>query len=802
LTAPADPLIDEAIRLRDARRFGDALRCLRDTEATGRQAPPFLDAERATLLARWGRLREAALVAARAVDGGLPDLERLAECVASVANAGLPADGLAGRLFAGDAPVLRKLRADILRSFGRWTDAIPTYRQLVSIDTENVDAWMALADCLVRTGGDDEALQCFARVIELVPEQSVAWGHVAAIHALAGRYGPALDIYDSGREFAASIRGQVLANHAITRFRAGDVDGCLALLLSFLPGDPDLNGQMQLGPTLLTFGEFEEGWKQYEFRWMTGDHATERPGWARPHWNGQNLDGKTIVIVREQGIGDFFQFARYLPMLKARGAKLLLSSFGGVADVAARLFGADALIADGDPVPEHDCFAFLLSLPRAFGTTVATIPPPLAGLAPTPERSEAWAATLSALRRPRVGVVWAGRPEHLRDKQRSMPLEALAPVLKLPGIAFVGLQKGPAVAQCEAIPESVDWTGLGPALDTLDDAIAVLDGVDLLVTVDTALAHIAATMGKPVWMLVAQPPDFRWLSHGATSPWYPSMRLFRQRVAGDWSEPVRELAAALAEYRDTGSLPSAPASDDAGRMPPGHPKGPPAAAPRSRLARALPMRHGFLQYDPGEPVLGASLEHYGEWLEPVLGRVLSHVVAGGVVVEAHPGAGAHALPLGRRIGPDGQLLLFEPRAFHRRMLENNLRANGLSNATMLGRTLAGAGGTGDADTVDDLGLDRLDALVLHEGTEDLASIVEAADETLWRCRPVVAATATDESRLAAAAASLRDRSYVTRVTTIPVHAAANYNRVADDRTEGATVAFLFAVPEERRAAAA
>ena len=213
------------------------------------------------------------------------------------------------------------------------------------------------------------------------------------------------------------------------------------------------------------------------------------------------------------------------------------------------------------------------------------------------------------------------------------------------------------------------------------------------------------------------------------------------------------------------------------------------------------MRHGFLQYDPGDPLRGASLEHYGEWLEPVLGRVLPHVVAGGVVVEANPGAGAHTLPLGRRIGPEGQLLLLEPRAFDRRMLENNLRANGLSNATLLGRTLAGAGGTGDADTVDDLGLDRLDALVLHDGTDALASIVEAADETLWRCRPVVAATATDESRLAAAAASLRDRSYVVQVTTIPVHAAANYNRVADDRTEGATVAFLFALPEERRAPA-
>ena len=799
MTAVGGDPLGEVVRLRDARRFGDAVRSLRDLQAEGRLAPALVQAERAVLLARWGRLKEAAHEAARAIAGGVEARERLADCIAALANAGVPAAGVADQSFGGDAPVLRKLRADVLRSQGRWSDAMPLLQGLVAADARNVDAWLALADCLIHAGRDEDARQCFERVIALVPDHSVAWGHLAAIHALAGRYREALDVYEGGREFATPVRGQVLANHAITRFRAGDVEGCRALLLALLPDDPDLNGHMQLGPTLLAYGEFDEGWRQYEFRWMTGNHATERPGWVRPHWNGQDLDGRTIVIVREQGIGDFFQFARYLPMLKARGAKLLLSSFGGVADIAARLFGADALIADGDPVPEHDYFAFLLSLPRAFGTTVATIPPPLADLAPTPERSEAWAATLSAFRHPRVGVVWAGRPEHLRDKQRSMPLEALAPVLKLPGIAFVGLQKGPAVAQCEAIPESVDWTGLGPALDTLDDAIAVLDGVDLLVTVDTALAHIAATMGKPVWMLVAHPPDFRWLAHGATSPWYPSMRLFRQRVAGDWSEPVRELAAALAEYRDTGRLPSFPALDVAGGTPPDLPESRAASTPRSRLARALPMRHGFLQYDPGEPVLGAGLEHYGEWLEPVLGRVLPHVVAGGVVVEANPGAGAHALPLGRRVGPDGQLLLFEPRAFHRRMLENNLRANALSNATLLGRTLAGAGRTGDADTVDDLGLDRLDALVLREDAEDLASIVAAADETLWRCRPVVAATATDESRLAAAAASLRDRSYVTQVTTIPVHAAANYNRVADDRTGGVTVAFLFALPEERRA---
>lgn len=794
--APAQHIVG---RDADPRRFGDALRQLRDGEAEGRTGPVEGHVERAILFAGWGRLPEAARHAAYAIGGRPKDLRRLSACIARLADARIP---VAAALDIGDGEAdlaLVKMQADILRSQNRFSDAIPLLRRSLDAARDDVVLSMALADCLIASGRDAEALECLERVVRIAPDHSVAWAHIAAIHTLAGRYDSALQVCEHHRFHDERIRAEAVVNHAITRFHAGDSTGCLSQLLSFLPTDPVITGHMQLGPVLLARGVWDEGWRQYEFRWLTGAFASERPNGSSPHWNGQDLDGRTVLVVREQGIGDFFQFARYIPMLQARGARVILQSFAGVASIANRLFPDAVVLEEGDEIPRHDYFAFLMSLPRAFGAAVAAIPGPVPGLAPLPERAEFWKAALPASSRMRVGVVWAGRPEHLRDRQRSMALEALAPVLAIPGIQFVGLQKGPAVAQCEALPDRLDWTSLGPALDTLEDAIAVLDRIDVLVTVDTALAHIAATMGKPVWMLVTSPPDFRWRDQGDATPWYPSMRIFRQRVPGRWSDPVREVVAALTDRRDQHAERRPPSAAGPARETPGafessfvRPLG---------LARALPMRHGFLQYDPDEPLVGASLEQYGEWLEPVLERVQASLAEGDVVVEANPGIGTFSLPIASKVGLRGDLLLFEPRSGRRRMLANNLRAHRIAHASLLGRALVGSAAEigACADTVDDLGLPRLDMLLLHVAEVPSSPIVEGASETLWRCRPDVVAMAESESALEAPAACLRDHGYVVERLQVPVFSRGNFNRQPDDRTDGKTCAVLIAQPEEGRA---
>jgi hypothetical protein len=384
-----------------------------------------------------------------------------------------------------------------------------------------------------------------------------------------------------------------------------------------------------------------------------------------------------------------------------------------------------------------------------------------------------------------VGIVWAGRPEHSRDRQRSVPLSSLLPLLDVAGVSFVGLQKGAAVAQAEIVPERVDWLGVGPESDDLEDAAAIVAQLDLVITVDTAIAHLGGVMGKTVWMLVADPPDFRWGLEGEATPWYPTLRLFRQPAPGDWATPVARMADALRAW-----------------------VGDPASVPRPRivasrpvvetriphLARALPTRHGFVQYDPDEPLVGRSIERYGEWLEEALDATLALARPGATVVIASPGIGMHAIALSRTLGDDGHLMLFEPRTPMRRMLANNLAANRVGNATLLPRALGAVPGV-DTDSVDRLALDRVDGLKLDAGSEAEA-IVEGASETLWRCRPWVSIACDDDATLGRCAARLRESGYRTYELRSPLHRNDNFAQRDEDVFDGRVALTLIALPEE------
>jgi hypothetical protein len=402
---------------------------------------------------------------------------------------------------------------------------------------------------------------------------------------------------------------------------------------------------------------------------------------------------------------------------------------------------------------------------------------------------------------PCVGIAWAGRPEHAHDKDRSIPLATLAPILDIPGVQFVGLQKGSAVVQAECVPERVDFVNLGPESQELDDAVAILAEVDLLVTVDTALAHIAATMGKPVWMLVGNPADFRWQVAGDDTPWYPTMRLYRQERPRDWSAPVRRVAADLAAWSEahtravaaSGPLPP-PASD--ARSPA---RLPAAEAHVASLTRALPMRHGFLQYDPDEPDLGAVLESDGEWLEVRCALAVALAVPGGVVIEAAPGIGAHSLALARRLGIDGHLMLFETRPVLRRILSHNLAAHAVSMATLLPRGLGARSGTDGGvpiDTIDDLGLDRLDG-VLCGPDADVEAILAGAEEMLWRARPWLVLAVGDDREADVLGSRLRDKGYRMWRLEEPLRSPTNFNRRVPPDDDRRTAIALVALPEER-----
>jgi len=743
----------------------------------------------ARALAAAGRRREAARVAGTVLADVAGDPVATAEmaglCIAAGdAGAGLAALDAARRRAPSSVDVARAW-AVALQSMQRWSEASAAWAVLIATRPDDAGAWIAKAEAEAHANDPRAARASIARALELDPAATLAWRLRGGLDALDDRLDDAIDAFDRAERACTDGETDAFAVLAVARFRQGRWRECRDALEAELPRRPDLNGHMQLGPTLLAHGEFEEGWKQYEFRWMVGAFATERPAWERPHWDGQDLRGKRVLVVPEQGIGDFLQFARYFPLLQARGARVLLKPPDALAGIAARLPGIDTLIDPGSPVPAHDYFVFLLSLPRAFGTRADTIPPCTAPLAPREDRVAKWASKLGPRHKPRVGVVWAGRPEHSRDRQRSVPLASLLPLRDVAGVRFVGMQKGPAVAQAEIVPERVDWLSVGPESDDLEDAAAIVAGLDLVITVDTAIAHLGGVMGKTVWMLVADPPDFRWGLEGEATPWYPTLRLFRQPVPGDWVTPVTRMADALRAW----------AGDPASVAPPrAAARGPIVETRIPHLARALPTRHGFVQYDPDEPRVGRSIERYGEWLQDALDAALASTRPGATVVIASPGIGMHAIPLARGLGDDGHLMLFEPRAPIRRMLAHNLAANGIGNATLLPRALGAVPGT-DADAIDGLALARVDGLKLESGS-DADAIVEGASETLWRCRPWVAIACDDEPTLARRAARLRESGYRPFALRSPLHRRDNFAQRDEDAFGGQVALTLIALPEE------
>jgi hypothetical protein len=294
---------------------------------------------------------------------------------------------------------------------------------------------------------------------------------------------------------------------------------------------------------MLLFGELQAGWQAYEARMRIPGLIPPVRAFTQPLWDGAPFPGRTLLLHWEQGFGDTLMFLRYAPRVKALGGRVLLAAQRELADLAATCRGVDQVIAHGDELPPFDLQLPLLSLPRVFGTGLDAIPaevPYLDVPEQVPHRA-ALAGLLAASRgKVRIGVVWAGRPTHINDRQRSLPAAALAPLGSLSGVAWHSFQLGPEPAPLPGI------VALGPLLGSFSDTAYALSGMDLVVSADTAVAHLAGALAIPTLLLLPFQPDFRWLLERADSPWYPTLRLYRQPQPGDWATVIRHVLADLA----------------------------------------------------------------------------------------------------------------------------------------------------------------------------------------------------------------------------------------------------------------
>lgn len=698
-----------------------------------------------------------------------------------------------------DSPDLALALARVFVSSGRIDEAVDFARRACAMDPKNATALATLARCEQRNGRDEVAERRLREAMAIDDADPTLWVQLGSM--LASRAEPKAALEAFARAESLANRGGVELDTAFARAelmrQESDFVGATGLLVAALRRRPEANAFFALAEALIVQGRFAAGWRRYEFRRFSATLVAGQPHYRKPEWTGQDLAGRAILVEAEQGVGDVVWFARYLPLLGRLGARVIFLPRIDMMGVSRRLAGVDRVLVEGEPLPPFDFHVKLMSLAAKFGTTLATIPGGVPYLFPDPVRAERWRARLSSEGRPRVGIVWAGRPDQPRDRFRSLDLQQLLPLLRVPGVRFYSLQKGPAEVQLGALPGDVEISALGGELDDLDDLVAAVAEMDLVVSVCTGPAHIAGAMGKPVWTMISEPPDLRWLVGREDSPWYPTMRIFRQRTPGHWEDVVENVARAMAQG------PAAWESLAAGRgARAGAAKG--AGTPLlddnidAGMAGLTETRHGLFMFDPGEGLVGLSLERCGEWLEERLALALRFSRSGAVVVEAGAGVGVHAVALERALGSGGLLLVYEDRPVFRHMLKQNLAANGATAFTLMSRKLIGsAQGSFDAghESIDDLKLEHLDGIKVNEGV-DAISIVEGAGETLWRCRPWLLLAVAENDALAQLAARVRAFGYRTWRLDSALFSSTNFNRCEDDVFGGRRVLALVALPEE------
>ncbi|MCC7116129.1 MAG: hypothetical protein IT520_17295 [Burkholderiales bacterium] len=761
--------------------------------------------ERATILATWGRRREASREYARALAGG----QERAPVLCAIARTDLDAGDSDRALIVVEHALrldptddrAKLLMARVRAARSEHDAARSILRELQSRLGTNAEYSFTYADCLRGCGDFETAIEVVDRAIMVHPEDHALHDLRGVLLGRLGRHDESFAAFRRSIELGlrAGLLVSATTNLGIGLAHAGRESESVEVLTEWLPRYADENGHLQLAQSQIALGRYAQGWRQYEHRWFSGELARIRPDPGIPAWSGQELSGATILVRSEQGMGDVFQMARYLPALAGLGARVLFAPLPGLERISARFPGVHALVDNVAPREPADFYANLMSLPRAFGTTVDTIPAPVPYLTAESRLVESWATRFTDDRRLRVGITWAGRPQHARDRERSIPLERLAPLLAVEDVRFYSLQKGGAAAQAEIVPASVDWVGVGPELDDVEDAAAVLWHLDLLISVDTGLAHLAAAMGKEVWLVLPRPADHRWMLEGERTPWYPTMRLFRQERPGAWKEVVARVAGEL--RRRAAARPPFEATATGNRIvesPDRAPLRPAVDEPTPHLAVAVQTRLGFVRMDPDAGDEGRSLEYYGEWLEGRGAYVRKLVRRGDVVVEAGTGAGVCALETARMLGPEGELLVYERSAALRGLLARNLEACGIRQVTLMSRELVGRGGfTKERERLDDLGLERLDGLKVNEGW-DAEAVVEGAEQTLWRCRPWMVMAVDGEEAMSRLAERIRGYGYRTWRMEWPLFSADNFNRRYVDLFDGRAALALIALPEEEQ----
>lgn len=423
--------------------------------------------------------------------------------------------------------------------------ALAEYERALAVRPDFAFGFNNRGNALQAMGRNDEAIASFERALALKPDLTAAHNNRGNALLNLNRPEEALADYESAiahKPFAFALVNRGSALHYLGRIEEAldSFDRAIALQ----PELPEAHWNKAL--LCLAIGDFEQGWPAYEWRWRGATDLTPRD-FSQPQWAGEDLNGKTILLHAEQGFGDSIQFIRYLPMVAQKGGKIILELPDSLMPLIPDTDGLVSMHRRGDVLPPFDVHCPLMSLPLSFGTTATTIPAPVPYLRAPAERVDRWRTHLAQLGKPRIGLVWSGKPSHKNDHNRSIALSRLEPLLSVPGVSFVSLQREYRETELPALA-NLPIMRVDEAIADFADTAAAIGELDLVIAVDTAVAHLAGALGKPLWLLLSHIQDWRWMHDRSDSPWYPSARLFRQSQIGDWDGVIAAVAGELAAF--------------------------------------------------------------------------------------------------------------------------------------------------------------------------------------------------------------------------------------------------------------
>jgi tetratricopeptide (TPR) repeat protein len=481
----------------------------------------------------------------------------------------------------GDFPAANTNLGHVLISQGRFAEAAECFRRVTELQPQSAKAYYHLARALREQGLVAEAADYCRQALARDSNLAEALNDLAVFHLDRGDFQEATELcraaiqrqpgyaeahynlgtaqFEAGSEAEAAASYQraielkpefAEAHHNLGNawLALGEIERAEAAYVAALKLKPDWPAcRWQQSLPLLMRGDFVRGWEEYEWRWKTGQLPLRE--FERPRWDGQRLRSETVLLYAEQGLGDTIQFIRYAPLVKERGATVVVECPRPLVKLLARCAGIDRLVAEGDELPPFGLQAPLLSLPGIFGTSLETIPASTPYLFADAALVDEWREKLSDLCGLRIGINWQGRQGHGTFRRRDIPLECWPTLAQIPGVQLVSLQQGPTREEFAALANRVPLVHFdeqraethGPFMDTA----ALMMNLDLVITSDTSVPHLAGGLGVPVWLALPFASDWRWLLDRSDSPWYPTMRVFRQKKPGDWAGVFAEIRWAL-----------------------------------------------------------------------------------------------------------------------------------------------------------------------------------------------------------------------------------------------------------------